>query len=230
MTDVVEQEKSLREKFALLGDWIIEIIHPIKKDLRQDHLAQDRVFANKYFRGKTLNKITNEEFVKVYSHAVQQEEKGEQIAEFLFHRWLMKNTDVYYMFDRELSKITEDYTTLKSIDRETSQKIKDKAIEQFGPEKVYLFCLLNGVVFDHETMDEIAHKANETRQKNLKEGEERKTQHEKDAEVRNQEAEIARLKNKYEDKLAGLEKKYERDVSALKKQVAQLQRNLQNKS
>lgn len=229
MTDVVEQEKSLKEKFAILDDWIVEIIHPIKKDLRQDHLTQDRVFAHKYFRGKTLNKITTEEFVKVYKGAVQNEEKGEQIGEFLFHRWLMKNTDIYYLFDRELSKISEDYTTLKSIDRETSQKIKQKSFEQFGPEKTYLFCLLNGVVFDQQTLDEIAKEANAARKKAIQQGEERKTQQEKEAEIRNHEAEISKLKNKYEDRLAGLEKKYEKDVSALKKQVAQLQRHLQNK-
>lgn len=230
MTEVAIQEKNLKEKFSTVRQWLADIVHPIKKDLRQDHLIQDRGFAHKYFRGKTINKITTEEFAEAYSKAIEEEEKGEEIADFIFHRWLMKNTDIYYFFDRELSKIAEDYTTLKSIDHKVGQEIKNKAVSEFGPEKAYLFSFLNGVVFDQKIFDELAHEAEQTRKKTKQQAEGLKEQQDLDARLRNHEAEMARLKNRYEDRIAGLEKKYERDVSALKKQLAQLQRHLQAKS
>ena len=45
----------------------------------------------------------------------------------------------------------------------------------------------------------------------------------------NFETEMARVKDKYEKKLNGLQKKYQVDVENLKKQIAQLQRKLQER-
>jgi hypothetical protein len=230
MPETVKEEAPLKEKFAKIQPWMVELVGSIKKDLRQEHLSQDHQFFNKYFRGKTPNKLTAEEMSEAYSRAIQEEEKGEEIAEFVFHRWLLKNTDIYHFFDKELSKITEDYTTLTTLDKAEGSRIKKEAIEKFGAEKAYLFAYLNGVVFDAETMEKLRSAAADAK----KHAEQKKAVQEEqadiDAKIRNYETQITRLTDKYESRLAGLERKYEKDVSALKKQVAQLQRQLQAKS
>lgn len=230
MTETVKEELPLKEKFAAIRPWMVDFVGQIKKDLRQEHLTQDRGFFNKYFRGKAINKLTTEELAEAYSNAIQGEENGDQIAEFVFHRWLLKNTDIYHFFDKELSKITEDYTTLTHIDKTVGEQIKKGSIEKFGAEKTYLFSLLNGVVFDDETMVKMRQAATDATHAAAQKKQQDAEQQDIDARVRDYEAQLSRLTDKYESRLAGLERKYEKDVGALKKQIVQLQRQLQAKS
>lgn len=227
MKESTQQTSTLRDKFSLIEPWMHDIIHTVKKDLRQEHLNQDRVFYNKYFRSKTLNKLTTEELVHAYTDAIRNEERGEQIAEFVFHRWLLKHTDIYHFFDKELSKITEDYTTLEQIDRAQGAALKDAAVQKFGPQPTYLFSFLNGVVFDKDTLEELRKAAQADLTEQAKRAGEEKQQHDIEARFRDYEAQLTRLTDRYEGRIAGLERKYERDVTALKKQIASLQRQLQ---
>lgn len=229
MTEAVNVEAQLKEKFFAVKPWMAELVSQIKKDLRQEHLAQDRGFFNKYFRGKTPNKLTNEELAEAYGRAIQEEENGNEIAEFIFHRWLLKNTDIYHFFDKELSMITEDYTQLKHIDQAVGQKIKNEAVHKFGAEKTFLFSYLNGVVFDAQTMEVLKSAALEEKKQAASRKEELAEQADIETRVRDYETQISRLTDRYESRLAGLERKYEKDVGALKKQVAHLQRQLQVK-
>lgn len=229
MSEDTQQERMLKEKFALVQPWMTEIIGEIKKEIRQDHLLHDRVFLNKYFPGRQVNKLGIEELAQAYMHAILNEERGEQISEFIFHRWLLKNTDLYHYFDKELSKITDDYTILKTIDQAVGMPIKEEAIKRFGSEKTYVFCTLNGVVFDEGMMNEMRECALKEQKEALEQKIKQKAQGDIEAKMRDYEAQIARLKDRYEDKIAGWERKYEKDVTALKKQVAHLQRQLQVK-
>ncbi len=230
MSEATHIDTQFKEKFLLIKPWMSDMLNLIKKDLRQEHLSQDREFFNFYFRGKTLNKLTTEELANAYMHAIQHNERSEEIGEFIFHRWLLKNSDIYHFFEKELSKLSEDYTSIKSISRDVSIGIKDRAAEKFGVEDVYIFCLFNGVAFDPELMEELRAEAIKTQNENKERLVEQKATQDLESKFREYETQISRLTDRYESRLAGLEHKYDKDVTALKKQVAHLQRQLQAKS
>ena len=98
------KDATYKEKYNALKNWMPAIVDVVKKDLKNEHLKTDFVFAKRYFAGKNLNKLTNEELVAGYASAIQQEEKGEEIAEFITNRWLIKNSELYGFFEEELKE------------------------------------------------------------------------------------------------------------------------------
>lgn len=227
MTQPITEESTYQEKLVSLAQWMPEIMTAVKKDLRQEHLSQDRLFANKYFAGKQVNKLSIEDMAAAYSNAIQVEEKKEEIAEFICHKWLLKNSDLYDFFERELSKIATDFTTLTSLPPAAEQNIKKNAIAEFGAIPTYIFSIINTVVFSEEALKKLRHEAQLEQTEAKKEFAEKQEAQNWEKKVQNLESQLARIEDRYEKKLAGLERKYERDVGALKKQVANLQRQIQ---
>lgn len=215
-----------QEKFAMLGTWFPRIIDSIKKDLKSEHLKKDWGFLKEYFPGKNPNKLTTEEIAEAYRRAIANGENAEDVGEFVANRWLLKHSDLYYHFEKELSKISADFSEIEELDKESSRAIMEKAIGEFGAPNTYLFCIFNSVVFPKEIYDELAKRA----QGSAEEEETKKAfeieQESKENLHRSFEQQIARLTDKYEKKLSGLQKKYATDVEALKKQIANLQRKL----
>lgn len=218
---------SYKDKFSSIRDWMPSIVDVIKRDLKNDHLRNDLYFVKTFFSSKNLNKITNDELAEAYLKALATEAKSEEIGDFITSRWLLKNTDLYELFERRLSQLSPDFTALEELDLATSQEIAKEAVNAFGATKTYIFAVLNAVVFPEAVFKQLRDQA-------VKELKSEKAQQETVAEKLSLEKmqqvferDIARLTDKYEKKLAGMQKKYIVDVESLKKQIATLQRKLQ---
>lgn len=220
------KETSYSEKFQTLKKWMPNIMESIKKDVKNEHLKKDWQFAKKYFTGVNLNKVTKEELSSGYLAAIEQEEKREEIAEFISNCWLLKNGDVYHYFEEELKRINPNFNEIESINADQSEKILKGSIEQFGAYKSYLFSVLNSVAFSQqhlENLKQLAENENvKEEQETLQNRENKSVEEMKKA----YELIISRMSDKYEKKLSGLQKKYLQDTEAFKKQIATLQSKL----
>ena len=220
---------SYKEKFVDLQEWLPFLVESVKKDLRNEHLKKDLSFVKKYLSSKNIHKVTTEELAEAYQKAIQ-EEQGEELAEFITSRWLLKNSELYEFFENQLTAIDPDFTNLQELSVEQAQTLIHSAIGQFGAPQTYLFSVLNSVVFPKESFQSLKTQARQHHD-NQQEENQKKSELLNASEIhKNLEREIARLTDKYEKKLSGLQKKYITDVQHLKKQVAQLQRKLQEKS
>lgn len=223
------KNSTYREKFAHLKAWFPSMIEAVKKDLRNEHLKKDAVFARKFLSSKNIHRIGTEELAEAYQRAVQEEEQGEQIAEFITSRWLLNNSEIYEFFESQLSAISPDFTLLEELTPAQSKALIDAAEEQFGLPRTYIFSVLNSVVFPKEVFLDLQSKAEKKREAALREemaAEEQKQAAHTQATF---ERELSKQADKYEKKLQGLQKKYTTDVDRLKKQLADLQRKLQGK-
>lgn len=213
-----------KEKLDLLQDWLPYIIQSIKSELKNDHLKQDWNFVKTYFENKNVNKLTAEELVAGYQQALAKEEKASDIAEFIFNRWLLKNTELYQYFEDSLTKIDPNFTDLKELSQDKSLIIAEGSVRHFGAPKTYIFSVINSVVFPKTVFDQLRKQAAKSHEEESKEATIQKEQQSLAAMEKNHQLELARLTDKYEKKLLGLQKKYTLDTENLKKQIATLQR------
>lgn len=220
------KDSSYKEKLIALKEWAPEIVDLIKKDLRNEHLKKDYGFLKKYFPGKAPQKVTPAEMAEAYLTAIEKEESGEAIAEFMANRWMLQSTDVYGFFESELMKVNPDFDRIETLDEAVAEALLNKAQAKFGALTTYLFSVINSVAFSKGQFSKLLEKAR-------KEKTENKASAEKEAEVKSFEdmkrafeERMLRLEDKYEKKLDGMQKKYHRDTEMLKKQVANLQRKL----
>lgn len=220
------KETTYKEKFSMLSPWMPLIIEEVKRDLKNEHMKSNPVFVRHYFAGKNLSKITLQELVDAYTHAVANQEDAEDLADYITNRWLLKHADLYMHFEQALMKINPNFSDLDLLDEESSLALMEGAIKEFGAPNTYLFCVLNSVVFPEKVFTLLAKRAEHDHRKSTEEAIEHQEKASIESMQRNYEQQIARLTDKYEKKLAGLQKKYSVDIEALKKQVANLQRKL----
>ncbi len=220
---------SYKEKFALLNNWFGLVIDSVKKDLKNEHLKKDLYFVKKFLGSKNLNKVTTEDLTEAYQQAITEEEKGEELAEFITSRWLLKNSELYELFESRLSQINPNFTDLEELTVAQAQPLMDDSVRQFGAAQTYLFAVLNSVVFPKEIFQRLEQQAKQESQQEEQEAQVRMEKMTTDNLKKAFETEVSRLTDKYEKKLAGLQKKYITDVDGLKKQIALLQRKLQGK-
>jgi hypothetical protein len=225
----MHKNTTYKEKFTLLKEIMPVVIDSVKKDLKNEHLKKDFYFVKKFLGAKNLNKLTTEELTEAYQKAIEEEEKGEDLAEFVTSRWLMKNSELYEFFENQLTVITPDFTDLEELSMQQAQPLVEASITEFGALKTYLFAVLNSVVFPNEIFQKLELEA----KKQSKQDQEQEQLDLEKLNVDNMKKafamEIARLTDKYEKKLSGLQKKYIVDVECLKKQISHLQRKLQGK-
>lgn len=215
-----------REKFADLQEWIPLLVDAVKKDLKNEHLKKDLQFIKKYLSSKSPNKVTTSELAEAYKNAIQQEERGEDLAEFITSRWLLKNSELYEFFERHLSQINPDFTELEEIAAEQAQPLIELAVAEYGPVSVYLFSVLNSVVFPAESFHSLKNRALESKRAEREESLSQAERLNSEKVILDFEREKARLNDKHQKKIDGLQKKYITDTEALKKQIALLQRKL----
>lgn len=220
------RDTTYKEKMAILKEWGPELIEAIKKDLKTEHLKQDYVFAKKYLGGKPANKISLEDMVKGYFEAVEKEESGEKIAEFIANRWMLKTSDVYGFFETELTRINPEFTEIKELPNAEGDKLIEQSSRLFGAPKTYLFSVINSVAFSPKQFEKLREKALKERQTQLEELSKLQETASFEQLKKEFEQKLVKLEDKYEQKIAGLEKKYVADVAALKKQIATLSRKL----
>lgn len=222
----MKDEMSYKDRLMLLKEWMGEIIDGVKKDLRNEHLKKDYSFAKKYFPGKNINKVESQELASAYLKALQEEEAGEAIAEFIIQHWILRNSELYHFFEENLSKVNPDFTEIKELTPEQAKTIEQAAFHEFGARRTYIFSLLNGVAFSPEHMKKMAEAASKEKIESVKTMQEDNEKRSLE-ELKSQHAlEVSRLTDKYEKKLIGFQKKYAQDTEMLKKQLANLQRKL----
>lgn len=219
------KDSTYKEKFTMLKTWMPLIIETTKKDLKNDHLKRDPGFARLYLPGKNAAKLTTDEMAEAYSKAIESD-SGEELAEFIANRWMLKHSDIYEYFEQELSKINPNFSEIQDIDKPTATKIMEGAVHQFGSIATYLFCVFNSVVFPEDVYKQLGSHASKTVVDKKEEDQKNAEDASLEALKRNHEQQMARMVDKYEKKLLGLQKKYILDVETLKKQIANLQRKL----
>lgn len=220
------KDTTYKEKCFMLKSWMPQIIETVKKDLRNEHLKKDFKFVKKYFTGKNVNKLTTQDLVEAYVSALEQEENAEEIAEFVTNHWLLKNTELYDYFEKALSQISPNFTELSEIEPNKSQEIIDQSIGHFGPQRTYLFSVMNSVVFPKEIYEKLDKRAKEAQKKVEHDEATQQKQKAQESLKEHYEDQIARLTDKYEKKLSGMERKYFQDTEALRKQIGALQKRL----
>lgn len=222
----MSNEKSFKEKLIQLEDCMPEIVDCVKKDLKSEHLRKDYNFCKKYFPGKNVNKLENQELIQGYLKALREEAEADSLGEFIVHHWIFKNSEIYHFFEERLSKINADFTEIKELTNEQAEALEKEAVKAFGARKTYIFSQLNGVAFSQDHLKKMATAASkerkETAENAVQAAEARSLEEMKAAHT----LEIARLTDKYEKKLLGVQKKYATDVEALKKQLSNLHRKL----
>ncbi len=214
----------VKNKFETLSPWMGGILSRIKKDLKTDYLPGDRVFYKKYFGNRPLNRLSTDEIFA----AVEKELLGENeaLSEWVVNHWVFQHGDIYTHFAEKLSCIRPDFNELSELSEEESQKVLEGS-EPFGAISVYLFSVLNGVVFSSTTFEQLRLAA--MREKEAKEAIESSQNLQETLEqiIERQRREISRLQEKCESKVAGVLRKYELDTQALKTQIRSLQKKLQ---
>lgn len=210
----------MENQFLSLQDWIFDILEAIKKDIKSDHLPADPVFYKTYFGNRPQNRLTSQEIFTAYEKELI---KGnEELSEWVVNRWVFKNGELYKHFAEKLSEINPDFSEIKQLSVEESEKVLKGAAESFGAIQTYLFSFLNGVVFPKEILDKLR-KAAEEEKALLKKKEENSVQQESlEKIIAAHQREIARL----ESRVAGVQKKYATDTEAFKKQIKALQQKL----
>jgi hypothetical protein len=220
------KDTTYSEKMAMLKGWLQTILQDIKKDIKVDHLKKDWNFAKTYFPKKNISKLTISELAEGYAIAVDDKEQGDALGEFIANRWLLKNTDVYDYFARQLHQLSDNFDSLDVLDMEFSKKMMAESSHLFGAQKTYLFSIFNSVVFPDEVYDELRQKAELERNQAAEQEETENELLDWAAKEKAYEQQISRLTNKYEKKLTGIEKKYLKDTETLKKQISTLQKKL----
>jgi hypothetical protein len=134
----------MKIKFQTLLPWMGEIITAIKKDIKSDYLSSDPAFCRKHF-----------ELIA----------GDEDMAEWVVHRWLERNEDLYEHFAERLFEINPEFDKIKLLSPSESSQVLDGAKESFGAKNVYLLSVMNGVVFPEEVFATLRKDAEEeTRQ------------------------------------------------------------------
>lgn len=218
------KDTTFKDKFATLEGWMPLIVDAIKRDLRNEHLRQDIAFVKRYFPGKNVAKLSSEELAPAYLDVLKSGEKSEELGEFIANRWLLKHSELYDYFERELSQITPDFNQLTTLERDVAAQMMERAVAEFGAIQTYLFCVFNSVVFPADVYAILSKKADHHAHSSRIEEAKKHEDASVEAMKRGYEQQIARLTDKYEKKLSGLQKKYAVDISDLKKQIVALQR------
>lgn len=210
----------MENQFQTLQNWTLEVLHAIKKDIKNDHLHTDPLFYRTYFGNRPQNRLSLEEIFGAYEKELL---KGnEELSEWVVNRWVFKHGDLYQHFAERLSRINENFDQINTLTEAESREILKGAPEAFGAIPTYLFCVLNGVVFPKQVLEELRGQAE--REKISLEKKSALTEEEESLEktIASLKREIARQN----DKILGVQKKYEKDTEALKKQIKILQQKL----
>ena len=203
-----------------LRNWTPVVLEAIKKEIRQEALDLHPDFTQKYFGNRPKSKLTMQEIFSAFDTELSL--KNEELAEWVVSRWVFKHSDLYQFFVSKLSEIKEDFSSIKNLSEEESEKILKGAEDKFGPIEIYLFSLLNSVVFPQKILDRLEKRALEMKSENEEKSSSLKSDSGLEKAMQSQEREIQRLKGKID----AMQKKYALDTESLKKQIQSLQRQL----
>jgi DNA repair exonuclease SbcCD ATPase subunit len=210
--------------FEMIQPWIPTVLEAIKKEIKLEHLPVSGAFVKAHFGHRPLNRLKIEEIFLAYEKALL--EGDSSLAEWIINRWVFRHGDIYSHFADRLSAIHVDFAHLKGLTDEQSERVLQGSVERFGALLVYLFSVLNGVVFSESVFVRLRQAAEEEEAARKKEEAQSMGQKTLEQEVARYQREIARWQEKYESKVAGMTKKYTTDIEALKKQIRSLQQKI----
>jgi len=141
------------DKLKELAPFYPVLFTDIRKDLRDDHLRSDKSFFKRNFTEKTVNKVTVDELIHVYSKII--EAGYEDVAVFIGNRWVLRHLDIYNFFESRLKKIKEDFSKIDALEPDFAKSLLDAAVEAFGAVNTYIFSQLNTVAFGQNLMQEL---------------------------------------------------------------------------
>ena len=144
-------------------------------------------------------------------------EGDEDLGEKITARWVLKNAELYQFFVDALSKVNPKYDEIETLPPDLSALLLNTAVTQFGARTVYIFSILNAVVFTEEQLAKLIEAALSEIVPQQEKRELTATDYEK---------QMRKLVEKYEKRMQGIERKYFQDVEGLKKQIAQLHKKL----
>lgn len=214
---------SMIEIFKTLQPWLPQVLYTIKKEIKNEHLSKSPGFYKVHFGNRPLNRLTNEEICSAYEKELSLG-NNQEMAEWVVNRWVFRHGDIYQHFADRLSQINPEFSEIKTLDDQMSEKVLAGAPEKFGSLPIYIFTILNGVVLSSAAIEKL--RLNAEKEEASKKANEAATSKQASLEemIESQKTEILRLEKKYEEKLAGVVKKHATDVEALKKQIRALQK------
>lgn len=214
----------MQNQFIILQPWIGQILSSIKKEIKTEHLAKSPVFYRAHFGSRPFNRLTTEEILLAYEKVLL--EGNEELSEWIVNRWVFQHGEIYRHFADRLAQINPDFDAIVELDQKQSAFVLEGAAHAFGALSVYVFSVLNRVVFPQSVFSSLreAVELEGVRKKGEEEArlrdesiEQMKLRHEK---------ELAKLKEKCEDKVAGVMKKYAFETDSYKRQIRSLQHQL----
>lgn len=213
------------EKLAYVFDFLPQIIETTKKDLKNEHLKQNKAFLKKYFPGKNPRSLGLEDLIEGYKSWI--EEKDEEFAEWLAARWIMRKTELYDLFEERLKQVNPQFDQIEELEEDFSKNLIDQSAQEFSALDTFIFSVFNSVVFPDHFFQDLKQQAEEE-QKALLEQEKLELEEQDIHELKSKyEREIKRLTDRYEKKLSGMHKKYIRDTEQLKTQIKKYRQECQ---
>ncbi len=212
------------KKFTIIQPWINQILILLKKEIKNDHLQKYAQFLKENFAGKPIHKISQDEILLVYEKKLLEEDID--LSEWVISRWVYHNSEIYEYFFEELKKINEKVTEIESIDKEKSLSLLNGAYKKFSKEDLYIFSILNEVVFDPDVLKGLGEEALKEKLERKKTNSSKQIQSSIENVIKRQEEEMRRTKESYEKKLSSMKRRYFEDVEKLKEQISKLQKKM----
>jgi hypothetical protein len=141
----------LKSKFEYLSPVFSNILQDIRRDIRNEHMKQDREFVQKYF-SRSYIESSSSEIEKAYYHEIVAQ-GNEVLADWIVSKWILRHAEVYEFFVSELSKINENFEEIEMIDGNVAKSIVARSVELHGLEDTFIFSLLNSVALADEMME-----------------------------------------------------------------------------
>lgn len=209
-------------QFQIIQPWLPQVLNAIKKEIKTDHLPGSPAFHRAHFGTKPLSRLTAEEIFQAYEKELVA--GNTELAEWVVSCWVFKHGDLYEHFATRLSELNPNFDEIKQITEAQAEYILDGAKEKFGSIDLFLFSILNGVVFPEMILNRLKEAAESEKQE--KEVKSEPKQESVEQILARHAKEMGKIEQKYEQKIAGVMRKYNTDMEALKKQVRSLQLRL----
>lgn len=149
-------QASYVERFLTLKPFLEKIFREIKKEIRQELQSK-----GSFLRKKLGEQSFHPEFKKIASllEVCVISPEGEDVGEWVSAAWVNTKGAIFELFHNHLVQVSEDYNTLASLPADVEEKLVQEGIEQFGVKNIYIFSLLNSVVFSSATLEKLKKEA-----------------------------------------------------------------------
>ena len=218
------KDAEIKSKFEYLQGVFGKILHDVRREIKQEHLKQDRAFNLKHFGKSQVDKIDSTALEEAYYKELAVD-GNQSLSEWIISKWILRHAEVYEFFVKELTEINPNFEEITLLDLEKAKMIASKAVNSFGVVDTLVFSVINSVAFPNEIFEYLKAQALETVASEKKETnksieisvEQLQVEHAK---------ELLKLSDRFEKRFQSLSKKYSQVVEGLKKQIGLLQKKL----